>query len=106
MRWIHETGRCYQEALGISNERILLENGDIADADLGEVDLVYLYRPVRPQGDGELLYRIIAQKLAESGRFVTIVSMADRMGHFLDESFKNISSNKFVEIYRLPRSGH
>ena len=94
-----ETGRRYQQALGISNERILWKNGDIADTDLREVDLVYLYRPVRPQGDGKLLYKIIAEKLAESSRFVIIVSMADCMGRFLDESFKNIYSNKFVEIY-------
>ncbi|MBS3756346.1 MAG: hypothetical protein KGY56_11670 [Desulfobacterales bacterium] len=65
-----ETGRRYQQALGISNERILWENGDIADTDLREVDLVYLYRPGRPQGDGKLLYKIIAEKLAESSRFV------------------------------------
>ncbi|MFP4573652.1 MAG: hypothetical protein ACLFNW_11860 [Desulfobacterales bacterium] len=101
-----ETGRRYQQALGISNERILWENGDIADTNLREVDLVYLYRPARPQGDGKLLYKIIAEKLAESSRFVTIVSMADCMGRFLDESFKNIYSNEFVEIYRLQRSSY
>lgn len=100
-----ETGRIYQQALGFAPDRILWENGDIADTDLREVDLVYLYRPIRPQGEGNVLYKAVAQKLAENNRSVTVVSMADCLGRFLDESFKNIYSNEFVEIYRLQGSG-
>ncbi|MBS3809067.1 MAG: hypothetical protein KGY38_02795 [Desulfobacterales bacterium] len=96
-----ETGRLYQQALGIAGERILWEHGDIADTDLREVDLVYMYRPIRPLEDGILLYKNVAEKLAENNRSVTVVSMADCMGRFLDKSFKNIYSNEFVEIYRL-----
>ncbi|MFP4649929.1 MAG: hypothetical protein ACLFML_03215, partial [Desulfobacterales bacterium] len=96
-----ETGRLYQQALGFPPDRILWENGDIADTDLREVDLVYLYRPIRPQGGGNLLYKAVAAKLAENNRSVTVVSMADCLGRFLDERFKNIYSNEFLEIYRL-----
>ncbi len=100
-----ETGRLYQQALGFAPDRILWENGDIADTDLREVDLVYLYRPIRPQGEGNVLYKAIAEKLAENNRSVTVVSMADCLGRFLSERFKNIYSNEFVEIYKLQDSG-
>lgn len=96
-----ETGRLYQQALGIPEGRIVWENGDIADTDLREVDLVYMYRPIRPKGKGNLLYSAVASKLAENNRSVIIVSIADCLGRFLDKSFKTIYSNDFVEIYRL-----
>ena len=53
--------------------------------------VVYLYRPVRPEGEGRVFYERLAARLAHSPLPVTVFSMADGLRPFL--------SPRFVEVY-------
>jgi len=94
-----EVGRLYQRALGIGADRVLWMHQDIAGADTGAADLIYLYRPARPMENGNKLYRILGEKLSSRTRALTIVSMADCLGPFLNPEFGILYHNEFLKIF-------
>lgn len=97
-----EAGKMFQRALGIDADRMEWICGDIALQDLGGVDLIYMYRPVKPHGKGSVLYDEVARKLSALDAEVTVVSVADCLGKFLHDDFQCIYSNEFFSCYRGP----
>lgn len=94
-----EVGKLYQQALGLAPEKIAWQHGNIVDADLSAMDLIYLYRPARPLNEGNDLYRIIADKLTARTRPVTIISLADCLTRFLPERFARVYKSEFINIF-------
>lgn len=94
-----EVGRLYRDVLGIDENRVRWVHGDIADAELDGVDLVYLYRPARPMGKGIELYHAISGALAGLTAPVTVISVADCLGRFLDRRFVSLYENEFLTIF-------
>lgn len=92
-------GKHYQKVLEIPEERVDWQHGDIGACSLDTVDLVYLYRPVRPAGDGLKLYATIGAAIAKRKRGTRIISVADCLGRFLDPRFLVLYENEFLTIY-------
>ncbi len=85
-----ETGRRLQQWLGVSPERLAWRVEDVCDAARGaaDYDFVYLYRPVRPEGEGRVFYERLAAGLAARDAPTTVFSIADCLGPFLDSHFE------------------
>ena len=86
-----EAGRALQAWLGIPAERVDWVHADICRVEPRELEFVYLYRPVRPEGEGRTFYERLAVGLDLSPHPVTIFSIADCLRPFL--------SSRFIEIY-------
>ncbi len=80
-------GRIFQQALGISDNRIEWIHDDIVNVSLEAADFIYLYRPVRPLDGGEKVYQALSKKLAVINKPLVIFSVADCLAEFLDERF-------------------
>jgi len=83
-----ESGQLLQDWLGIDTGRVEWIAGDVLDQSPRGVDFIYLYRPVRPEGEGRRFYERFAAELAAQGREVVIFSIADCLRGFLDPAFR------------------
>lgn len=85
-----EVGRRLQEWLGIPAGRVSWRAEDVCEAaeNAADYDLVYLYRPVRPEGEGRVFYERLSAALASRQAPTTVFSIADCLGPFLDERFE------------------
>jgi len=92
-------GRLFQEALGMARDRVRWINRDMMDVHLDGVDFVYLYRPAKPLGGGNLLYRAIADKLSSTPGPVTVLSVADCLGRFLGREFSVHYENDLLTCF-------
>lgn len=93
------TGRLYREALGMDPGRVEWFHGDILDAPLEETDLVYLYRPVRPVGEGNDFYRALAGRLSETRRIRYVLSVADCLERHLEGRFPVLYRNDDMTVF-------
>jgi SAM-dependent methyltransferase len=93
-------GRIFQNALGISDDRVSWVNDDIVNVALESVDFVYIYRPSRPSGSGRDLYRAIALKLAAVPKPLVVFSIADCLSEFLDERFSILCTDGHLTCFR------
>jgi len=59
-------GKALQQWLGIEAGRVTWVVGNVLDHSPRDVDFVYLYRPVRPQGEGRRFYENFAAVLAQA----------------------------------------
>ena len=80
-------GRIFQQALGITTDRIEWIHDDIVNVSIGDADFIYIYRPARPLDSGNELYQAIAHKLAAINKPLVIISVADCLAKFLDKRF-------------------
>ncbi len=83
-----EAGQALQRWLGIAPERVEWRVADLTCLPVPDCDFLYLYRPLRPEGEGCSFYRRLATRLARLGHPVTIFSVADCLGEFLPTSFE------------------
>jgi hypothetical protein len=90
-------GRRLQALLGIPDERVRWVHASIVDVPPREFDVIYLYRPVRPEGEGRVFYERLAREVA--GLPVTIVSVADCLKDFLPASFRVLHDDGQVTIF-------
>ena len=95
-----EAGRVLQRWLGVEAERVDWRVGDVLEAPTAGLDFIYLYRPVRPEGEGEAFYRRFAAELSASARPVTIFSIADCLADFLPPTFERFFSDGHLTCYR------
>jgi hypothetical protein len=95
-----ETGKRFQKILGIPDEKVLWVQDDIKGADFSESDLVYLYRPARPHGEGNALYHYIAEQLGLMRKPVVVISVADCLGHFLGAGFTTVFENEHISVFQ------
>ncbi len=92
-------GKLYQKALDLDERIVEWRHGDICTADLSGVDLIYMYRPVRPTGPGAVFYRSLAEKLSSLQQPVTVISVADCLKDFLGKDFFTLYHNDYLTIF-------
>ena len=61
--------------------------------------MIYLYRPVRPEGEGRAFYEMFAREVAPGGHPVTIVSVADCLRDFLPPGFRVLHGDGQITIF-------
>lgn len=95
-----EAGRQLQAWLGIEPRRVAWRVMDVMDAAPEGMDFIYLYRPVRPDGEGRRFYRRFADALARSASEVVIFSIADCLREFLPGRFEVFYSDGHLTCFR------
>lgn len=95
-----EAGRGLQRWLGIEEERVHWVVGNVLDHTPLGMDFIYLYRPVRPEGEGERFYKRFAEALGREPRGVVIFSVADCLRAFLPERFERFYADGHLTCYR------
>lgn len=95
-------GRLLQRWLGIDEARVTWIADDVLNHTPAGMDLIYLYRPVRPEGEGRLFYRRFARALERSERPVVVLSIADCLRDFLSPRFQVFHDDGHLTAYRGP----
>ncbi len=95
-------GRRLQEWLGVPEERVRWVHADVLDVPPRGMDFIYLYRPVRPRGEGLRFYRRFATALAAEDRPVVIFSIADCLRDVLPDGFEEFYGDGHLTCYRRP----
>lgn len=93
-------GRRLQAWLGIPDDRVEWIVGDVMDQVPRGMDLIYLYRPVRPDGPGRAFYERFAEALETADRPVVILSIADCLREFLPHRFVEFRGDGHLTCYR------
>jgi len=99
-----EIGRRLQRWLGVPDDRVEWRVGDVLDASVEGIDLLYLYRPVRPDGPGRVFYQRLATQLGQSEREVVVFSIADCLRDFLPPTFEVFFSDGHLTCFRRVHS--
>ena len=92
-------GRRLQSLLGIPAQRVEWVHASIIDVPPDRFDVIYLYRPVRPEGEGRAFYEMFAREVAKAGHPVTIVSVADCLRDFLPSTFRVIHGDGQITCF-------
>ena len=95
-------GRRLQTWLGVPPARVEWVVGDVMEADVTGVDLLYLYRPVRPEGVGRSFYQRLAGTLESSSRPVVVMSIADCLRDFLSDGWRQLYGDGHLTCLRWP----
>jgi hypothetical protein len=95
-----EAGCDLQRWLGIPDERVEWRVADVTNEPVSGYDLVYLYRPVRPEGDGESFYRRLGRELAAAPGAPVILSVADCLRPFLPAELERFYFDGHLACYR------
>ncbi|MHC4607917.1 MAG: hypothetical protein ACYTAF_13470 [Planctomycetota bacterium] len=95
-----ESGRLLQEWIGIPGDRVEWIAGDITDVSPADMDFVYLYRPVRPDGPGRAFYEKFAAELDRAKPSVVVFSVADCLGPFLSSKFEAFDTDGHLTCFR------
>jgi hypothetical protein len=93
-------GKMLQKWLGIDEDRVTWIVGDVLDHSPQGIDFIYLYRPVRPEGQGRRFYEQFAAALADSPDKVVIFSIADCLKPFLAGDFEVFYSDGHLTCFR------
>lgn len=96
-----EQGRRLRALLGIPKERVEWTHASIMDVSPRRFDVIYLYRPVRPAGEGRTFYEMVARELAGVDHPVWIVSVADCLREFLQPGYRVLHDDGQVAIFAL-----
>jgi len=95
-------GRRLQRWLGIPAQRVRWEVADVMDFPVAGVDFLYLYRPVKPVGDGVRLYERLAAELEAAPRPVVVFSIADCLRTYLSDRFELLYHDGHLTCLRGP----
>ncbi len=98
-----EAGRVLQHWLGIPATRVEWIHGDVAEVSPAGMDFVYLYRPVRPVGEGRAFYERFAELARGAARPRIIFSIADCLGDFLGSTFEVFYGDGHLTCFRRVR---
>ena len=82
-----DIGRDLQDWLEIPSARVTWLIDDLLDVPTPEVDFLYLYRPVHPEGPGKRFYERLADELDRSQNPPIVFSIADCLAGFLSNRF-------------------
>ncbi|MCJ7482940.1 MAG: hypothetical protein MUO31_08240 [Thermodesulfovibrionales bacterium] len=80
-------GRIFQQALGISDDRIEWIHDDIINVSIKTANFIYIYLPAKPLEGGKEVYEAIANKLSMMNRPLVVFSVADCLAKFLNGQF-------------------
>lgn len=95
-----EAGRQLQDWLGIDQQRVVWKTEDITDVSPRGMSFIYLYRPVRPLGEGRLFYERFAEELDNMTEPVVIFSVADCLREFLSTRFEVLREDGHLTCFR------
>lgn len=95
-----EAGRHLQEWLGVPENKVEWVIGDVLEAPCTGLDFIYLYRPVKPIGEGRRFYEHLATELSNTSQPVVIFSIADCLREFLPASFEIFYGDGHLTCYR------
>ncbi len=95
-----EAGRALQGWLGLREDQVRWKVMDVTHYEPEGVDFLYLYRPVRPEGEGAAYYRRLAAALDRGPRPLTVFAVADPLGPFLPASFEVVHDDGHLRCYR------
>jgi len=99
-------GRVLQRWLGVPPQRVAWAVADVTDVRVRGIDLVYLYRPVRPDHHvGERFYERLAADLRADPTAGTVVSVADALAPRLAPEFEVVSDTGQVTCLRRVTTG-
>lgn len=98
-------GKIFQEALGISSNRIEWIHDDILNVSIESADFVYIYRPAKPLDSGRELYKAIAHKLSAGNKPLVVFSVADCLAAFLDKRFSVFYTDGHLTCFVKNRNG-
>ena len=96
-------GRRLQCWLEIADDCIEWIAGDVLDYPPVNVDFIYLYRPVRPEGEGIRFYETLARTVSQSPTQVTIFSIADCLRDFLPPDFERFYYDGHLSCFGGPK---
>ena len=94
-----DIGRDLSRWLGIPDKKIQWHVGDVMEVSPQKMDFIYLYRPVRPEGEGRRFYEQLASHLDAATRAITIFSVADCLGSFLSKRFRVFYTDGHLTCY-------
>jgi hypothetical protein len=97
-----EIGETIRDWLGIERERVEWRADDVLNVSPAGIDFIYLYRPVRPEGEGRRFYERFARDLTESKQPVIIFSIADCLRGFLPAEFEVFYTDGHLTCFRFP----
>jgi len=95
-----EIGRGLQNWLEIPADRVDWIVADVLNVSVADIDFLYLYRPVRPDGLGHEFYTRIAAELETADHDVIVFSIADCMRDFLSPRFEVFYSDGHLTCFR------
>lgn len=95
-------GMALQEWLGIEKAKVEWRTSDIFDVPAVGMDFIYMYRPVKPEGEGRRFYRKFADEISASKKEVVIFSIADCLRDFLPSDFEVFYTDGHLTCFRFP----
>ena len=95
-----EIGEGIREWLGIDRDRVEWQADDVLNVSPAGIDFIYLYRPVRPEGEGRRFYERFARDLVASQQPVVIFSIADCLRDFLPAEFEVFYTDGHLTCFR------
>ncbi|MFH1811505.1 MAG: hypothetical protein ABIJ09_22380 [Pseudomonadota bacterium] len=95
-----EAGRALQGWLDIPQARVEWRCADLGTAKIPDADLLYLYRPLRPEGSGAVFYQRLAAAVEARTEATVIFSIADPLHAFLPRRFERFYSDGHLTCYR------
>lgn len=95
-----EIGRALQAWLDIDADRVDWRVDDVCNQSAAGIDFIYIYRPVRPTGEGRRFYKRFAVDLEATDSPVVIFSIADCLKEFLPSSFRVFYTDGHLTCFR------
>jgi len=94
-----EKGRELQRMMEIPKSRVEWIRKNIMEVSPADFDFIYIYRPVRPDGEGRAFYERFAKRLEAVDHPVTLFSVADCLKSFLGESFRTFYDDGHLRCF-------
>ena len=95
-----EAGRALQRWLGLPEACVEWRHADVTSVSAAELDFLYLYRPVKPDGPGGTFYRRLADEIGRAPRPSVIFSVADCLAEYLPASFVRFYFDGHLACFR------
>jgi hypothetical protein len=97
-----EIGRQLQRWLAVPEDRVEWVVGDVLTVEASGMDFIYLYRPVRPVGNGRAFYERLASTLERRATPAVVFSIADCLREFLSARFEVFYGDGHLTCIRGP----
>jgi hypothetical protein len=97
---MEDIGQALREWLGVPRERVEWVIDDVRNVPATGYDLIYLYRPVRPDGPGRDFYVRFAREAESEPRPPLIFSVADCLRGFLSDRYEVFYGDGHLTCFR------
>lgn len=93
-------GKLLQDWLAIPEAKMQWLVTDVCEVRPEGMDFIYLYRPVRPVGEGRIFYQNFAEVVSKADKEIVIFSIADCLKDFLPDSFEIFYTDGHLTCFR------